>query len=368
MDPTDYNVGWIAPLPLELTAARHMLDVEHEGVTDNEHRYIAGKIGDHNVVIGIQSKMGTSAAADLAARMRRACPNIKFFLVVGIGGGVPSYGPAGDVNTIVLGDVVVSSPRGNHGGVFTYDTGAWVEDGQLSNTGHLNGPPSELSAAVGNLRSRYDGSQGTKIPQYLALMRGKLSQGVRARFEDQGADNDRLYQSYFSHPEDEPNELCDNCCDLSFCTLRNMRGEGAVRTADTPKVHYGNIASSNQLQISATMRDRIAAEHQAICFEMEGAGVIQNHPCLVIRGICDYSDSHKNKRWQSYAAATAAAYAKELLLSMAPAAVAGKAKPLRPLPGEESGQIQHITFGANNQGFQAGNIHGGVSGLTFGRK
>ena len=368
MNPSDYTVGWIAALSLELTAARHVLDVEHNEVTDNEHRYIAGKIGDHNVVIGIQSKMGTSAAADLAARMRRTCPNIKFFLVVGIGGGVPSYGPAGDVNTIVLGDVVVSSPRGNHGGVFTYDTGAWVEDGQLSNTGHLNGPPSELSAAVGSLRSRHDGSQGTKIPQYLAQMRSKLNEKVRARFEDQGANNDRLYQSYFLHPHDEPNELCDNCCDSSFCTQRSKRGEGAARAVDTPKVHYGNIASSNQLQVSATMRDRIAAEHQAICFEMEGAGVIQNHPCLVVRGICDYSDSHKNKRWQSYAAATAAAYANELLLSMAPAAVAWKTETLRPLSAEESGQVQHITFGSNNRGFQSGNIYGGVSGLTFGGK
>lgn len=46
---------------------------------------------------------------------------------------------------------------------------------------------------------------------------------------------------------------------------------------------------------------------------MEAAGLMDNFPCLVIRGICDYSDSHKNKRWQEYAAATAAAYAKELL-------------------------------------------------------
>ena len=161
-----------------------MLDVEHEGVTDGDYQYVAGEIGGHKVVLGIQSKMGTSAAADLAARMRRACPNIKFFLVVGIGGGVPSYGPPGDNNTMVLGDVVVSSPRGNHGGVFTYDTGAWVEDGQLSNTGHLNGPPPELNAAVGSLRSRYDGRQGTEIPQYLAQMRSRLSDGVRARFED----------------------------------------------------------------------------------------------------------------------------------------------------------------------------------------
>jgi nucleoside phosphorylase len=46
---------------------------------------------------------------------------------------------------------------------------------------------------------------------------------------------------------------------------------------------------------------------------MEAAGLMSDFPCLVIRGICDYSDSHKNKAWQEYAAATAAAFAKELL-------------------------------------------------------
>lgn len=46
---------------------------------------------------------------------------------------------------------------------------------------------------------------------------------------------------------------------------------------------------------------------------------MNSFPCLVIRGICDYTDSHKNKQWQAYAAGTAAAYAKELL-SVIPAA------------------------------------------------
>lgn len=50
-----------------------------------------------------------------------------------------------------------------------------------------------------------------------------------------------------------------------------------------------------------------------ICVEMEAAGLMDSFPCLVIRGICDYADSHKNKKWQPYAAATAAAYMKELL-------------------------------------------------------
>jgi nucleoside phosphorylase len=60
-------------------------------------------------------------------------------------------------------------------------------------------------------------------------------------------------------------------------------------------------------------RDRIAQELGVICFEMEAAGLMDSFPCLVIRGICDYADSHKNKRWQPYAAATAAVHAKELL-------------------------------------------------------
>jgi hypothetical protein len=47
---------------------------------------------------------------------------------------------------------------------------------------------------------------------------------------------------------------------------------------------------------------------------MEAAGLMNQLPCLVIRGICDYADSHKSKRWQDYAALTAAAYAKILLL------------------------------------------------------
>jgi hypothetical protein len=79
-------------------------------------------------------------------------------------------------------------------------------------------------------------------------------------------------------------------------------------------VHYGTIASGNQVTRSATERDKVSAELGGVlCFEMEAAGLLHSFPCLVIRGICDYADSHKNKRWQPYAAATAAAYAKELL-------------------------------------------------------
>jgi hypothetical protein len=79
-------------------------------------------------------------------------------------------------------------------------------------------------------------------------------------------------------------------------------------------VHYGTIASGNQVVKSAAERENLSAKLDGVyCFEMEAAGLMNSFPCLVIRGICDYADSHKNKRWQAYAAATAAACAKEVL-------------------------------------------------------
>jgi nucleoside phosphorylase len=76
----------------------------------------------------------------------------------------------------------------------------------------------------------------------------------------------------------------------------------------------------------ATVRDRLAAEMDVLCFEMEAAGLMSHFPCLVIRGICDYSDSYKNKEWQGYAAMAAAAYAKDLLCRIPPNKVEAEKK------------------------------------------
>jgi nucleoside phosphorylase len=68
----------------------------------------------------------------------------------------------------------------------------------------------------------------------------------------------------------------------------------------------------------ALIRDSLAVEKNILCFEMEAAGLMNRFPCLVIRGICDYADSHKNKDWQGYAAMAAAAYANALLRRIVP--------------------------------------------------
>lgn len=119
---------------------------------------------------------------------------------------------------------------------------------------------------------------------------------------------DRLFHSSYHHIPGE--DTCEKCDDKQLLKRQ-------PRETRTPYVHYGLIASGDQVMKDSETRDRLARQHGILCFEMEAAGLMDELPTLVIRGICDYCDSHKQKQWQGYAALTAAAYAK-LLLSIMP--------------------------------------------------
>lgn len=116
--------------------------------------------------------------------------------------------------------------------------------------------------------------------------------------------------------EDDGRDSCRHC-DKSQVLKRKPRGM---------QVHYGLIASGNQVIKDSKFRDKLNKEFggNVLCIEMGAAGVVSNFPCLVIRGICDYSDSHMNKAWQEHAAAVAAAYAKEILVFVQPTELQGE--------------------------------------------
>jgi nucleoside phosphorylase len=105
-----YTVTWVCALPIELAAALEMLDEEHEGLEgddNDENLYILGSIAGHNIVISClpAGRIGKNSAADMVTQLKVTFNNIRFGLMVGIGGGVPS-----SEADIRLGDVVVSQP------------------------------------------------------------------------------------------------------------------------------------------------------------------------------------------------------------------------------------------------------------------
>ncbi|KAI0799012.1 ankyrin repeat protein [Xylaria sp. FL0064] len=152
-----------------------------------------------------------------------------------------------------------------------YDFGKRCAQDQIITTGALNKPSTMLLAAAG------------KIPDHISkIMQNDLS----SIFTHPGLEEDVLFEPNYEHVTESVDNAC-NYCDPNRVIL-----------------HYGLIASGNQ--------------HGILCFEMEAAGLMDIAQCLVIRGISDYADSHKLKRWQGYAAAAAAAYAKEILSLIPP--------------------------------------------------
>ncbi|CAI0650516.1 unnamed protein product, partial [Colletotrichum noveboracense] len=304
----EYTVGWVCALPLEMAAAKGMLDQIHPDLPQqnpaDHNNYILGEIQGHNVVIAClpAGTYGTTTAATVAKDLLRTFKSIRFGLLVGVGGGAPSR-----THDIRLGDVVVSQPTGISGGAIQYDRGKTVQDGEFQRTGSLNSPPQVLLTALGRLQAEHM-TEDSKIPQYLAELVQKSPKRMKKRFSYHGPSNDCLFQAEYEHIGQDP--ACDHC-DQAHTVQWDARDD------TEPLVHYGIIASGNQVIKHGKTRDRLARELGALCFEMEAAG-LQDFPCLVIRGICDYSDSHKNKLWQEYAAGTAAAFAKELLSVIRP--------------------------------------------------
>lgn len=299
----DYTVGWVCALPQEMAAAKCMLDEIHEDLQEQDksdnNGYRLGQIGQHNIVVAClpAGDYGNTPAATVSKDMLRTFPSIRIGLLVGIGGAAPS-----SAHDIRLGDVVVSEPHGDTGGVIQYDRGKVNQEGKFKRTGSLSPPPRILLTALSRLKADHE-SNDSEIPQFLSKMYEEYPK-MRREYTFPGRSHDQLYQATYEHPE--TNATCE-MCDPQAQVQREPR------TDTDPQIHCGNIASSNQVMKHGVTRDRLREELDVLCFEMEAAGLMPDFPCLVIRGICDYSDSHKNKKWQRYAAATAAGFAKELL-------------------------------------------------------
>ncbi|UKZ51788.1 hypothetical protein TrVGV298_005552 [Trichoderma virens] len=314
LKPDDYTVGWICAIKVEYVAAQEFLDEEHEGPDyvspHDNNNYTLGSVGKHNVVIATLplGEYGIASAATVARDMMHSFPNVRIGLMVGIGGGVPS-----ENHDIRLGDIVVSAPKDGSGGLLQYDFGKNIQDQIFLTTGVLNQPPVTLRTALAGLQAQYE-RKGHQIDEAVNSVLEK-NKRLRRQYKRPAQSSDRLYQTGVVHPSAK--ESCVTACDPSGLISRSERDEDE----ESPAIHYGLIASANQLMKNALLRDKLAVEKDVLCFEMEAAGLMNHFPCLVIRGICDYADSHKNKEWQGYAAMVAAAYAKDLLYQIAPNSV-----------------------------------------------
>ncbi|KAH7322580.1 hypothetical protein B0I35DRAFT_426067 [Stachybotrys elegans] len=340
----EFEIGIICALPLESDAVSYLFDKfwdedgdQYGRAPGDTNHYTTGCIGHYNVVLALLPCMGKTNAASAAASLRSSYSNLKLVLLVGICGVAPYHRQ----EEVLLGDVIVSKT------VIQYDFGRQYPDKFVrkettdANLGRAN-------KDVRNLVGFFETDRGidwleARTAFFIQQLQDKLaSTKRRGKYDHPGVDKDKLYNAEYRHKhhlsrpcicrdctaDDHPvctmaPELscavlgCDDAQLISRDRIRATKRLEASHTAGgalaMPRVHVGPIACGDSVIKSAAHRDRISRENDVIAFEMEGAGVWDEVPCIVIKGACDYADSHKNKDWQNYAAATAASACKAML-------------------------------------------------------
>ncbi|GJC82126.1 hypothetical protein ColLi_04964 [Colletotrichum liriopes] len=332
----DFRIAIICALALEFDAVSLLFDQlwEEEGAVYGRapgdlNTYTTGRIGKHNVALALLPNMGTAAAAGAAAGVRSSFPCLRLALIVGVCGGVPGTGG----NEVLLGDVVISKTV-QHSVGKQYRDAYVLKDTIDDSLGRMNRDLRTLVTSFETERGRK--ILQTKASEYLKMLQsGAAREGYSQDYRYPGVAKDKLFPPDYQHKHHppqacavcigEPGGFCEEAVHASCADLRCDENQTVSRQSlekkrrmtpddmQRPRVHIGRIISGDTVMKSGEHRDRIAQQHKVIAFEMEGAGAWDEVPCIVVKGVCDYADSHKNQEWQPFAAATAASVAKAVL-------------------------------------------------------
>jgi nucleoside phosphorylase len=360
---TDFHVAIICALTLEADAVEALFDYTWDASTFGKagvdpNAYATGRIGKHNVVLAWLPGVGVGSASGVAASCLISFPAVSLALVVGICGGAPMAGPS----EILLGDVIISH------GIVQYRFGRQLPD-EFVRKDTLKDNLGRSNLKIRALLNQLKGIVGRRALQERTISHLNSLQQNKD-FKDiakhPGPKADRLYKPDYRHKHHIGDcEICAKCntkedpvCEIAVprddfkktatclelgCSdkqlVRRQRLEVMAEkpealdgnakeeepTLTRPLIHIGTIASGDTVMKSGQDRDEIVARENVIAFEMEGAGVWDHFPgCIVIKGVCDYADSHKQKGWQKYAAATAASCMKAFLYAWTSADQSGE--------------------------------------------
>ncbi|UKZ61213.1 uncharacterized protein TrAtP1_002481 [Trichoderma atroviride] len=327
----DFQIAIICALPLEYDVVSLLFDQfwdEDESygrARGDTNTYTTGRMGQYDVVLVLLPNMGTIAAAGAAASFRSSYSNLQLAFLVGICGGVPWNRE----DEIHLGDVVISKSAVQYDLGNQYHKTFVIKDTIDDSLGRPNK----------NIRSLVKSFETERIRDQLrqkALLYLKDIQSAAARkrrrfnYQYPGTAKDMLFIATYRHKhrgsqpcnfcDAQPDGFCQKAAQTSCAELGCDEAQLVVRSdleargsPEEPEIFIGRIASGNTVMKSGEHRDRIADEQGVIALEMEGAGVWDEIPCIIVKGVCDYADSHRNDLWQRYAAATAASVMKAIL-------------------------------------------------------
>lgn len=327
----EFEIAIITALPLEYEALTDVFDGFWNDDGDpygkaegDRNTYTTGWVGQHNVVLVICSNMGKVNATSTATSCSMSYTQIKIACVVGVCGVAPQ---TIDGDEVLLGDVIIGDQ------IVAYDTGRRYSDG-IRLKDDLSYKTTATSHSIRRfMKTMQTGHYRDLVPRQATEQLKLVQDKYPDKYKSPQRSEDRLFLPRYRHKHQLPGvcHICRECttasepvCNSSLISTCQDLGcdEAQVvprrrlvdsRIQESLVVHWSTFASADTVLKSAQDRDQIAEGHGVVGFEMEATGACEVFPCIVIKGACDYADSHKNKNWQKYAAITAACVMKTLL-------------------------------------------------------
>lgn len=342
----EFEVALVCSRPLEYNAISLLFDQfwdengdQYGRAIGDTNTYTTGRFGKFDVVLVLLPNTGKVSAASATASLRSSYPALRLVILTGICGGVPSS-DAGD--EILLGDVIISKT------VIQYDYGKqYPDDFAVKDTTEdsLGRPDKNIRSLIAVLET----ARGRELIEkraadFLEQIQNFPATGIRRKgdtYQYPGTASDKLFEASYRHKHHTSLQcLCAQCheysdpvceesrdqgCDVLGCddkhsmprqrleTKRQLEQQGGSKKAQIPSIFIGRFGSSDKILKSGEHRDWVAKRYGVLAFEMEGAGVWDELPCIIVKGVCNYADSHNNNLWQNFAAATAATVAKSLV-------------------------------------------------------
>lgn len=288
----DVSIAILTALPTEFAAVKMLLEnpkvcrLKKLNTNEAGNRYYCGTIKSlenpekkHRLILVLLPKMGNDFSSIISTKLQENIPSIKDIIICGIAGGVPQR--------VRLGDVVVSTE-----GIVEYDYGRNRDFGEFE----LKEESQECSLFLKEAVEYYK-AQEILFGNQLMFHLERLTKNKQ-----------------FARPQ-----ITQEAPYLKDINGKYSQLNRKVKTDIS--VHYGKIGSSNSVQRNPDKRDLLYERYGVYAIEMESGGVnhstkLKGNGYLAIRSICDYCDESKNKEWQNYSAAVAAAYTIALIESI----------------------------------------------------
>lgn len=323
-----FRIAIICALALEFDAVEDSFDerytfADYGKQCGDANFYRPGRIGKHNIVLVCLPEIGKRNAASIASALKISFAKIELTLLVGICGGVPF--PSRDTE-IILGDVIIGTEVIEYDFGKQYPGGFQIKDRVIETIGRADRNIRSILSVLKTRRIK-DEFQERHLCHYMNLQNSREN-----TWQYPGVEKDRLYKLEYLHKhhdqlletsyvcalcQSNQDSICDEAlksdCDVLGCTGELVQRDRLNEPNPRPRIHLGSFASGDTVMKSAEHRDKLIEKTKVSGFEMEGAAIGDNLRCVIIKGVSDYSDSHKNNIWQNYAAATAASCAKAFL-------------------------------------------------------